>query len=223
VHPKVVSFATGYEDSLVNSNVWSTAQGAYFATGFRPFNVPMNTGTTAMKASLMKYGNYTASQFPDYGMYEAYLRADLMIQGLEKAGANPTSASVIKALRSSAYNGDGVLAITLNYATSFGYNTNQQCTWYELAGKTGFTATSPNATRSTYVKGSTSLTAPSISSRSRRLGRERPSPTARHAPPFLAAAHRVLLPGSRLTRVQTLGTLRRRPGILQGADPGGDE
>jgi branched-chain amino acid transport system substrate-binding protein len=162
VHPKVVSFATGYEDSLPGSNVWDTAQGAYFSTEFRPFNVPLNAGTTAMKSALMKYGHYTSTQFPDFGTSESYLGADLMIQGLEKAGANPTSASVIKALRSSTYNGDGILPVTLNYATNFGYNTTQQCGWYELAGKTGFTAVSAAPSCSTYLKGSTALTAPSI-------------------------------------------------------------
>jgi branched-chain amino acid transport system substrate-binding protein len=162
LHPKVVSLATGYQPSLVNSNVWQTAQGAYFSTEFRPFNIPMNAGTSAMKANLIKYGHYTATQFPDYGQYETYLGADLMIQGLEKAGANPTSASTIKALRSSTYNADGVLPVTLNYAVNFGYNTKETCGWYELAEKTDFKATSDTPTCSTYVPGSSALTAPSI-------------------------------------------------------------
>jgi branched-chain amino acid transport system substrate-binding protein len=162
LHPKVVSFATGYQDSLPGSNVWSTAQGVYFGTALRPFNVPLNAGTSTMKATMMKYGGYTSKSFPDLGQYESYLGADLMIQGLEMAGANPTSASTITALRSSSYNGDGILPVTLDYAKNFGYNTLQACAWYELAGKTGFTATSETPSCSTYIPGSTSLTAPSI-------------------------------------------------------------
>ena len=134
VHPKVSIFDTGYEDTLPGSDVWQTAQGVFFGTTFRPWNVSMNAGTTEEKATLTKYGKFKSTAFPDFGQSESYLGADLMIQGLLKAGANPTSASTIKALRSSSYNGNGILPMTLNYATNFGYNTNQQCLWYEVAG-----------------------------------------------------------------------------------------
>ena len=162
VHPKVSIFDTGYSDTLPGSDVWQTAQGVFFGTTFRPWNVSMNAGTTEEKATLTKYGKFKSTDFPDFGQSESYLGADLMIQGLLKAGANPTSASTIKALRSSSYNGNGILPMTLNYATNFGYNTNQQCLWYEVAGKSAFTPTTQNATCTPYVAGSTSSTAPSL-------------------------------------------------------------
>jgi branched-chain amino acid transport system substrate-binding protein len=163
VHPKVVSFATGYGSSLVNSNVWNTAQGVYFATSFRPWNVPLNAGTTAMESAFRKYAGFKTGDFPDFGQNETYTGADLMITGLEKAGANPTPASTIKALRSiTAYSADGILPVTLNYTTNFGYNTKQSCSWYEQAQKTEFKAISSTPQCYAYVPGSSSLTAPTL-------------------------------------------------------------
>jgi len=163
VNPKVVSFATGYQDTLPSSNIWSTVQGVYFGASIRPWNIPMNAGTTAEKAALTKYGSFKANNFPDLGQNESYLGADLMILGLQKAGANPTSASVIKALRNTTdYNANGLLPVTLNYKINFGYNTHIGCEWYEKAETSGFVATSATPTCTPYIPGSTSLTPPKI-------------------------------------------------------------
>jgi hypothetical protein len=114
-------------------------------------------------AAFKKYAGFKTGDFPDFGQNEAYLGADLMITGLEKAGANPTSASTIKALRSiTAYNGGGILPVTLDYSTNFGYNTKQECVWNEIAGKTGFTAASATPDCAPYVAGSTALVAPKL-------------------------------------------------------------
>ncbi len=40
VKPKVMFFPTGYEPSLINSTAWSSVQGGYFETEFRPFSDP---------------------------------------------------------------------------------------------------------------------------------------------------------------------------------------
>jgi branched-chain amino acid transport system substrate-binding protein len=163
VNPKVVHFATGYQSSLINSNVWSTAQGVYFATQFRPWNITPTPGITAQMAAFKKYAGFKSGDFPDFGQNEAYLGADLMITGLEKAGANPTPESTIKALRSiTAYNAGGILPVTLDYSTNFGYNTKEECVWNEVAGKSGFTAASATPSCAPYVEGSTSLVAPKL-------------------------------------------------------------
>jgi branched-chain amino acid transport system substrate-binding protein len=161
--PKVTTFATGYQDSLPGSNVWSTVQGVYFGASIRPWNIPLNAGTTAEKAALTKYGKFTSSMFPDLGQNESYLGADLMILGLSKAGANPTPASVITALRNTTdYNANGLLPVTLNYKINFGYNTHVGCEWYEKAETKTFVAVSATPTCTTYIPGSTSLTPPKI-------------------------------------------------------------
>ncbi len=71
-----------------------------------------------MKSALDKYAHFTSGEFPNFSQYESWLGADLMIKGIQLAGANPTHASVIKALRNlKSYNGNGLLPITINYST----------------------------------------------------------------------------------------------------------
>ena len=162
VNPTVTLFATGYEDSLPGSSSWSTLQGAYFATSFRPWTLPNTTGTTAQKAAFKKYAHFTGSQFPAYNDNESYLGADLMILGLKKAGANPTSAGVIKALRATtAYNGGGILPLTLNYSVNFGYNVKQSCGWLMKVETKTFVAPSQQPGCYGFIPGATGKTAPS--------------------------------------------------------------
>jgi branched-chain amino acid transport system substrate-binding protein len=54
VDPKIVSFATGYDYTIIGSNVWDTAQGTWFTTEFRPWSAP-NAGTEAMKVAFDAY------------------------------------------------------------------------------------------------------------------------------------------------------------------------
>jgi branched-chain amino acid transport system substrate-binding protein len=162
VNPKVTVFATGYQDSLPASSSWSTLQGSYFSTAFRPWSLPATSGITAQKAAFKKYGHYTAKDFPAYNDNESYLGADLMILGLQKAGANPTSAGVIKALRSTtAYNGGGILPLTLNYSTNFGYNVKQSCGWLMKVQTKAFVAVSQQPGCYPFIPGSSGKTPPS--------------------------------------------------------------
>ena len=95
---KATLYATGYEQDVINSPAWSSLQGAYFFSPFRPWPLA-NAGTQQMQAAMEKYAHFTKSQFPNFGQYEAWAGADLMIKGLELAGPNPTRASVITHLR----------------------------------------------------------------------------------------------------------------------------
>ena len=85
---KAVLFATGYEPTVIHSPAWTTLQGDYFLSLFRPFSLP-NAGTEQMQAAMEKYANFTSTQFPNFGQYEAWAGADLMIKGLLLAGAEP--------------------------------------------------------------------------------------------------------------------------------------
>jgi len=90
-----------------------------------------------------KYAHFTKTQFPDFGEYEAWAGADLMIKGLEKAGASPTRASTITALRGiTSYDANGLLPNTLDYSTDFGHNPAQTCAWVLKAETNGFTPVS---------------------------------------------------------------------------------
>ncbi len=142
---KAVVFATGYEPSVIHSSVWNTLQGDYFLALFRPFDLP-DAGTKQMQAALEKYEHFTSSQFPNFGQYESWAGADLMIKGLEMAGTNPTRSAVIKDLRGlKAYNANGLLPDTINYSTIFGHD-SPNCTWVMKAEPNGFTPISSQPT-----------------------------------------------------------------------------
>jgi branched-chain amino acid transport system substrate-binding protein len=138
---KVVEFPTGYEPDIIHSTVWKSVQGVFFSAEFRPTSLP-NAGTKAMVAALQKYQHRAPADFPTYNIYESYVGADLMIQGLKLAGKNPTSATVIKKLRGvTSYNADGLLPDSINFTTIFGHNLPKSCGWYMEATKSGFKAT----------------------------------------------------------------------------------
>jgi len=150
---KATLFATGYEPSVINSPAWSVLQGDYFLTPFRPWALP-NAGTRQMQAAMEKYAHFTKTQFPTFGQYEAWAGADLMIKGLELAGANPTRAAVIKDLRGlKSYSVNGLLPASINYSTIFGHDPAKTCAWVMQAKKTGFVAVSPNPVCGTDLPG----------------------------------------------------------------------
>jgi branched-chain amino acid transport system substrate-binding protein len=138
VKPKAVVFPTGYTPSLVSSPAWKSVQGDYFVAEFRPADVP-NAGTQQLTSALAKYEHRPPKQFYDLGIAEAWLGADLMVQGLTHAGANPTRASAIRAIRGiKSYNGNGLLGQSTNYSTNFGHDPATVCLWYLQARKKGF-------------------------------------------------------------------------------------
>jgi branched-chain amino acid transport system substrate-binding protein len=142
VKTKAVVFPTGFGPDVIRTPAWQTVQGDYFDTTFRPAQLP-NAGTQQLQSALKTYENRPASRFPDFPIYESWLGADLMIQGLQLAGPNPTRANVIKELRGiKAYNGNGLLPVSIDYSTIFGHNLNPSCGWYMVAQKNGFVPTS---------------------------------------------------------------------------------
>ncbi len=150
---KATLFATGYEPDVIKSPVWSTLQGDYFFSPFRPWSLP-NAGTEQMQAAMEKYAHFTKSQFPTFGQYEAWAGADLMIKGLEMAGPNPTHAAVIKDLRGlKSYNANGLLPNPIDYSTIFGHDLPETCSWVMQAEKTGFVAISSKPTCGTDIPG----------------------------------------------------------------------
>jgi branched-chain amino acid transport system substrate-binding protein len=150
---KAAIFATGYEPDVIHSPAWSTLQGDYFLSLFRPWSLP-NAGTQQMQAAMEKYAHFSKTQFPNFGQYESWAGADLMIKGLQMAGPNPTRAAVIKDLRGvKSYNVNGLLPVNLDYATNFGHNPPKTCAWIMKAGPNGFTAISSQPSCGTDVPG----------------------------------------------------------------------
>ena len=85
VKPKVMVFPTGYDPAVIGSPSWSSIQGGYFDTTFRPFAIP-NAGTKNMQSAMEKYPHFKSTDFPTFSQYESWLGADLMIKGLQLAG-----------------------------------------------------------------------------------------------------------------------------------------
>ena len=142
VNVKVNVFAAGYDPAIIGTPAWSDVQGAYFSTAFRPVSVP-NAATAALTSALAKYANRPASKFPNFAIYQSYLGVELMAEGITRAAATPTSAGIIKALRSyTDWTGVGLIPYTVNFATDFGKAQNPQCAWYLQATKNGFTPVS---------------------------------------------------------------------------------
>ncbi len=134
---KAVLLSTGYQPDVINSPAWPSLQGAYFLSLARPFSVP-NAGTEQMAAALKQYAGFTSSEFPSYGQDLSWLGCDLMITGLQRAGANPTRAGVVSSLRSlTSYNGNGLLPVNIDFSTIFGHDL-PQCAWVLQAEKSGF-------------------------------------------------------------------------------------
>jgi branched-chain amino acid transport system substrate-binding protein len=125
---KAAVFPVGLDQSIINTPAWASVEGDYFLGLFHPFVIP-NAGTVQMQNALEKYSGFTTSQFPTFAEYETWLGADLMIKGIQGAGSNPTRTKVVTALRGiKAYNGNGILPITINYSTVFGHD-SPQCVW----------------------------------------------------------------------------------------------
>jgi branched-chain amino acid transport system substrate-binding protein len=129
VHMKAAIFSVGYDPTAMTSPAWPDLQGDYFLSLFRPFSIP-DAGTQQMAAALQKYEHFSKSQFPTPFQYESWAGADLMIKGLQTAGANPTRAKVIRSLRSiKSYTANGLLPNPIDYTTIFGHDPAKTCVW----------------------------------------------------------------------------------------------
>ena len=150
---KAAIYSVGYDPSVVNSPVWPEVQGGYFLSIYRPFSLP-DSGTEQMAAALQRYQHFSKNQFPTLFQYETWAGADLLIKGLQMAGSNPTSAGVVRALRSiKSYNANGLLPNPVNYATIFGRDLPKTCVWVLRAQKSGFVPVSSQPVCGTDIPG----------------------------------------------------------------------
>jgi branched-chain amino acid transport system substrate-binding protein len=125
---KVAVSATGYGQALLDdTSVLPDAQGTYFPAVGQP--VELNTpATKAFQAALAKYAHYTG--VPGFDWYEGWASTDLMIEGLELAGKNPTQSAFITNLHKvTHYSANGLLnpvSMSLKY---FGKDQPSTCGW----------------------------------------------------------------------------------------------
>jgi ABC-type branched-subunit amino acid transport system substrate-binding protein len=105
----------GYQQSTLQSKtVSSQAQGMDFLSHSIPIESNPNN---AMSQQLAKYAHFHG--IPSFGMEGGWDVADAIVEGLEKAGPNPSSASLLKSLRSmSDFTAGGTYAGPANFTAA---------------------------------------------------------------------------------------------------------
>jgi branched-chain amino acid transport system substrate-binding protein len=133
--------STGYAQSTLDSaSAKAAAEGDYAFSYWVPYGLHA-AGTNAMLAALAKYDpGYKTGEIPTYGMSEAYLSTDLMIEGLMHAGKDPTRSSFISGLRTvTAYDADGALTQPVTFALDqFGKTPSKPCSYFVRLTGNGF-------------------------------------------------------------------------------------
>jgi branched-chain amino acid transport system substrate-binding protein len=93
VEMKASMLGTGYgQDFLDSPAAQNFPSSAYFLIGYKPVELK-TAATKKFQADLKKYAGFTG--VPDFGVYNGYIIADLLIKGLENAGKNPTRQGLI--------------------------------------------------------------------------------------------------------------------------------
>jgi branched-chain amino acid transport system substrate-binding protein len=108
---------TGYDSStLATPGTKAAFEGSYFSTSeiWYPSTPPIAT----MLSNLARYDTgFKVGEIPDFGLQGSYIAADLMIQGLELAGQNPTRKAFISDLRQvTNYTAGGILPGPTSFA-----------------------------------------------------------------------------------------------------------
>ncbi|MBL7547277.1 ABC transporter substrate-binding protein [Frankia sp. AgB1.9] len=88
---------TGYGGDLTQAGpgATQTVQGSYFSLAYEP--VEMQTAATKQFESDLKFAGVTGE--PTFAQYDGYITMGLLVRALKAAGADPTSASLLTALR----------------------------------------------------------------------------------------------------------------------------
>jgi ABC-type branched-subunit amino acid transport system substrate-binding protein len=130
VKMKANILATGYSQDLLDQPIAKTIQPSdVMFSSYRPVEL----GGKAIKtfqANLKKYAGLTG--VPDYGTYTGYIVCDMMIQGLQAAGKNPTRQGFVDGVRGlGQYDGAGLTCAPIDVSlASFGKVTKTSCTWF---------------------------------------------------------------------------------------------
>jgi ABC-type branched-subunit amino acid transport system substrate-binding protein len=95
-NPKVALLPDGYGGDLLQAGPGAiqSGQGVYFSLSFEP--VEMHTPATDKFQNALKSVGVTGD--PTYGEYSGYASIALLVQALQSAGSNPSSAAIITAL-----------------------------------------------------------------------------------------------------------------------------
>jgi ABC-type branched-subunit amino acid transport system substrate-binding protein len=132
---KAFVFATGYDQGLLNNPTTTAAAEnghVFFASQFTPYEAA-NAGVKRMQDVFQKYLNLSPDNHPIFGYWIGYGMAQLLIDGLMKAGQNPTRQSFVDAVRSfDKWDDDGILCTGLSFTlASYGkFPTADGCSYF---------------------------------------------------------------------------------------------
>ncbi len=127
---KAPILTVGYgQDVLDSPSALQAAQGGIFTVG----QVPVEEKTPATRseqAAFAKYEHFTG--IPNLNWTEGWISADLWIQGLQRAGRNPTRSSFLRAVRSlKGYTAGNLLPAPLDLSLKdFGKNPRTSCSYF---------------------------------------------------------------------------------------------
>lgn len=90
---KASMLGTGYGQDFLNSPAAKDfPSSAYFLIGYKPVELK-TAATKKFQADLKKYAGFTG--VPDFGVYNGYIIADLLIKGMQNAGKNLTRQGLV--------------------------------------------------------------------------------------------------------------------------------
>jgi branched-chain amino acid transport system substrate-binding protein len=93
VEMKASMLGTGYgQDFLDSPAAKGFPSSAYFLIGYKPVELK-TAATKKFQADLKKYAHFTG--VPDFGVYNGYIIADLLIKGMQNAGKNLTRQGLV--------------------------------------------------------------------------------------------------------------------------------
>ncbi len=122
---------TGYGQQLLDQpSAVQAGQGAVFPVYQRPLNEP-DAATRREQAAFAKYEHFTG--VPELGWTWGWISADLLIQGLKRAGTSPTRTSFLRALHNlRGYDAEGLLPSPIDISLKdFGTAPAKQCYYFE--------------------------------------------------------------------------------------------
>jgi branched-chain amino acid transport system substrate-binding protein len=126
-----IVFAAGPSQQIYqNAETEAAANGAYFLGGEVSSATYSNAASIAFLKSLKKYDSGYTSGLPNIGQSEGWETANLMVEGLQVAGKNPTRQSFMTNLRKVTNWTDSGLAAGPISFVHFGQNPAQQCFTY---------------------------------------------------------------------------------------------
>jgi branched-chain amino acid transport system substrate-binding protein len=126
---KAAVLATGYGQNLLDQPVSKTV-GPEVVLGAPGAPVELKTAATKkFQADLKKYQKVTG--VPEFGHYEGYMAADLLIKGLQAAGKSPTRQAFLDGIHNmGTYDGAGLACQPIDVSlTNYGKTPPTLCSW----------------------------------------------------------------------------------------------